>query len=489
LIEYKVYTNIHPASLEAWDGHGVGVEGCPSSASWLGDRSYPAVTAQDVPTDDQVRTYEPFKIEADAQPFVDPTIRSARNWKDIRSSSEVSMTPLHRRKVSTSNTLVSIPRISGGLGVRFCQRHAIRPINPQYINNCYYGYNAIAYCYAKEAQQDYSHWDEQGDLDFWSLSYPIVQTSDISGSDIAKAIVETRERCATNSLVSYDLLTEVVEAPKTLALGKDVLLGASGLLKKFKSQFSASDLAIARHMTPNRLLRSSIRALRKIGSSWMTYRYGIMPLVYSFQGVRKVFKRGWLNTDRGTQVINPAPLNFSLPSGGYIRHDVTGKVIVRSTATSKFSEAQVVHLQHIGVNPLVTAWEEIPYSFVIDWFVNVGDYILAKTTADLYSSKMCCTSIRTSKIDTYTLSVPVDQSIQFQNSGDMGGPCWANPPSPPTIQNVGVKGGVVRTVTTETYDRSIFACGDAVALRFSPSINWKRSVDSFVLALNQLKRR
>lgn len=30
---------------------------------------------------------------------------------------------------------------------------------------------------------------------------------------------------------------------------------------------------------------------------------------------------------------------------------------------------------NLGINPLLTAWELVPYSFVVDWFIPIGDFI------------------------------------------------------------------------------------------------------------------
>jgi hypothetical protein len=49
-----------------------------------------------------------------------------------------------------------------------------------------------------------------------------------------------------------------------------------------------------------------------------------------------------------------------------------------TTAKARFRLKSVTdkHLSQIGVtNPLSLAWELVPYSFVIDWFIPVGDYL------------------------------------------------------------------------------------------------------------------
>jgi hypothetical protein len=40
-----------------------------------------------------------------------------------------------------------------------------------------------------------------------------------------------------------------------------------------------------------------------------------------------------------------------------------------------------------SLNPASIAWENVPYSFVVDWFVDIGGYMRAAETAMLFRSR------------------------------------------------------------------------------------------------------
>ena len=44
-----------------------------------------------------------------------------------------------------------------------------------------------------------------------------------------------------------------------------------------------------------------------------------------------------------------------------------------------------VYLDALGLQPLPTAWELLPFSFVADWFLNIGTFLEAWTTKEGWS--------------------------------------------------------------------------------------------------------
>ena len=45
-------------------------------------------------------------------------------------------------------------------------------------------------------------------------------------------------------------------------------------------------------------------------------------------------------------------------------------------------KARTMAQWNLGSNPLLTAWELVPYSFVVDWFVPIGDFINQYASTD-----------------------------------------------------------------------------------------------------------
>lgn len=140
-----------------------------------------------------------------------------------------------------------------------------------------------------------------------------------------------------------------------------------------------------------RSTRSFKRQLLSLGEfisdSWLQYRYGATPLVHDVMNgfhaaVVPVF------TDRHTaRGSASAPLLEEEDSVAVTDGSRTGTCVRKSTG-ERWVRAGVLYRHHFTVgdrwgssahNILPTLWEIFPYSFVADWFVNVGDFLAACT--------------------------------------------------------------------------------------------------------------
>lgn len=118
-----------------------------------------------------------------------------------------------------------------------------------------------------------------------------------------------------------------------------------------------------------------------ISARWLELQYGWLPLV---QGVydsvnnplpplsRVITQR---RTRNGQWVVKTnMARSFNVSFTGYLRSTVT--VSARVTASNTLLAA--AHEYGLD-NPALLAWELIPYSFVVDWFFQVGAYLEAMT--------------------------------------------------------------------------------------------------------------
>lgn len=120
-----------------------------------------------------------------------------------------------------------------------------------------------------------------------------------------------------------------------------------------------------------RQLKLNLREITDaIASVWLNYRYNITPNVLLIKGALdavdkadKLFAR-WASTEISY---------LSLPEG----FEGSVEVLHRCQIKRLFNSVDIGNF--LSFNPFLTAWELIPLSFTVDWFINVGNAIAAIT--------------------------------------------------------------------------------------------------------------
>jgi hypothetical protein len=154
------------------------------------------------------------------------------------------------------------------------------------------------------------------------------------------------------------------------------------------------DKGVPRGWTPEALRQwRSGEPITAVKNAWLTTRYGIAPSIMDIMGAVEAIE----HADAGSfdrYIATAHSRRFEAESGVLPPRNttlgwlytlpviVTGskfrkhEVMVRLDAT--IDDSFYLSLQDVGVtNPLLTAWEVTPYSFVLDWAVGVGDFLSA----------------------------------------------------------------------------------------------------------------
>lgn len=199
------------------------------------------------------------------------------------------------------------------------------------------------------------------------------------------------------------------------------------LSKLYKEWFKAAKYAsLAR-----RYGGYSKAALEALSSSWLSFRYGIVPLVMDIQSILDVTS-SLLNTEKLYRAKGRSPVVTLGSSSKVIKYSIVGITMEWDQKTTKevVANARVyfkvtnsatklsLMLDKLGLSPHMVPsliYEKIPYSFVLDWVVNVGDWLAAVTPKSNYETIANCVTCKTvttiertsrSVVDTYKNSYP-----------------------------------------------------------------------------------
>lgn len=121
---------------------------------------------------------------------------------------------------------------------------------------------------------------------------------------------------------------------------------------------------------------------KKFRELWLLGRYGIRPIVYDFanaaEALRALQQDLTIVEGRGNQQENHAEdfdSGFQIVDGYWerrVRENLSQRFRHRGWSAVQFGEPSNVA---IGKQPLVTAWELTPWSFVVDWFIDIGAWV------------------------------------------------------------------------------------------------------------------
>jgi hypothetical protein len=164
-----------------------------------------------------------------------------------------------------------------------------------------------------------------------------------------------------------------------------VALGTAGQTAQFIASNIVRIASILRAVrqgdlrTLSGMIGSSIRP-KSISDLWLEVQYALRPLLSDVNAAIEQFDK---NSDLTFDVIRTATLNGITKNSSTYRNDMptfsdsvqtAWKVTVRYKARLRVDNAGLRALAQMGMtNPSVLAWEVIPFSFVIDWLLPIGN--------------------------------------------------------------------------------------------------------------------
>lgn len=206
----------------------------------------------------------------------------------------------------------------------------------------------------------------------------------------------------TRDLPSWDILTDFAELGETLGFTKeatkrvtDVVAGCllrnpRRVLRGFmvdptKKRVRHVKSVLDHHYSNN--ADASIATAKAAGSLWLSYRYGLMPLLYSTEDAIKALsfsgKDSTIETEAQVtfkQYYKLADVTSDTFDTAYtfwvtVRQYHVGRFSYRLKAKMSWKDSFKDRLRLNPIQQLTTAWEVVPFSFVIDWFYDVNTWL------------------------------------------------------------------------------------------------------------------
>jgi hypothetical protein len=128
---------------------------------------------------------------------------------------------------------------------------------------------------------------------------------------------------------------------------------------------------------------------KDVASEWLEYRYGLRPIMFDVNNIMKALNKGIPVRFTSRGFGEAAPYEQSDSTLNTAPFSSMNVIVTRSLTVSRSYRASVLASlpsgilswgHNFGLDEWVeTAWELVPYSFVIDWFIGVGTYLSSIT--------------------------------------------------------------------------------------------------------------
>lgn len=380
-------------------------------------------------------------------------VKDTESFKKIKLAGLIKMTPLYRYKEKVVEYPVYIPAYSFALGWPHCLDGSAVSGQVKAVSTWEYLANPL------------------------KTLYPSLESEASEDVDIDSELNALRAAVVSANLQTYDLLTELGEAKETAAMILQLIRAARNPLKAYRD--FVKSISDQKGLDPK-------KAKEMIESKWMEYRYAIMPLVYSINDISKLLKEkdNIFKTDRSSRSfrVTTEPKQFPKQKGVYVYTRSVVQYRLSAVAKSSYKPDALSSrlFDQIGINPFQTAWELVPFSFVVDWFANVGDWVLAQTSSlvDVSQQRVMCQSVKAVRRVETRLFVNLTYEAQREYNPIPSGVIKAGPYHVHMDE-------LMQLTESEEYNRSLFTPTD-VKLQVDVYLSWKRMIDTWVLGQKPL---
>lgn len=162
---------------------------------------------------------------------------------------------------------------------------------------------------------------------------------------------------------------------------------------------------------------------RSLGGAVLEYSFGWAPTVMDIYNGMKVLTGGVPPSYASARAGSSIPTTtfasgMGLPLGQRYNRIYSGSVKVQCGAAIHITNPNLWLANQLGlINPISVAWELVPFSFVVDYFVNVGDVI--NSWSEWFGAEILY------PYRTRVLELDSREYQEYGTGGGVGSPCYA----------------------------------------------------------------
>lgn len=255
--------------------------------------------------------------------------------------------------------------------------------------------------------------DMTGDLASMIVGMPTLPVSYMEPHDVMGLFMKAYAKINESDILTGELLSDL---GKTVGMLKHPFKSATTLLWKIEKRRRK----LEKQRSVSQVIATGLKKVHKVSSpasqAWLEYRYGWKPIILDTIKIIKEVGKKRDNLDKLRLVSRAGskrerkrsgswPATATISCSGAYTDSLRTRVDVGVIYDVKNRETSDQLMGFLGIRPrdiLPTVWEIIPFSFVIDWFVGIGDWLQAISPAPGVSIRgWWCTQISD---DSYTRS-------------------------------------------------------------------------------------
>jgi len=196
-----------------------------------------------------------------------------------------------------------------------------------------------------------------------------------------------------NSSLVYNRALERLNSKARGDLDLGVAIAEAGQTVRMVTALRKFNIFARRHRSSPKGRDGKFGSTRDVADGWLQYQYGWKPLMSDIFGAANESLRIVINRLERFKASVKMPVDgngdilYRTVEGVSAKVQREGQGIQACTIAIELEVPSFDLARWSSLNPVSLGWELVPYSFVVDWFYDVGSYLRHMETALLFNTR------------------------------------------------------------------------------------------------------